>query len=98
MGYTLGMATPPETKQADDRGRVSLGSAFANCTFLVENAGDHIVIRPARVIPEREAWLYDNRDALDRVRVGLAQARDRKFAKGPSLDEARGLAADMHDE
>ena len=98
MGYNEGMATPTETKQADDRGRVSLGSAYANCTFLVENAGDRIVIRPARVIPEREAWLYENRDALDRVREGLAQARDRKFAKGPSLDEARRLAENMHDE
>lgn len=88
----------PETKQADARGRVSLGSVFANRTFLVEMSGDCIVIRPARVIPEREAWLYDNKEALDRVRKGLAQARNQQFAVAPSLEEARRIAAGMPEE
>ena len=92
------MAVTRETKQADDRGRVSLGAAFANRTFLVEQTGDGIIIRLARVIPEQEAWLYENKEALERVRAGLAQARARKFARGPSLDEARRLSAAMPDE
>ena len=87
-----------EMKQADGRGRVSLGSAFANRTFLVEKAGDCIVIRPARVIPEREAWLYENKYALERVREGLAEARNRTFANGPCLEEASRLAAEMPEE
>ncbi len=87
-----------ETKQADGRGRISLGTGFANRTFLMESTDDCIVIRPARVIPEREAWLYENEEALDRVRTGLAQARSRKFAKGPSLQAARVLAEKMGDE
>jgi len=90
------MAT--ETKQADGRGRISLGTGFANRTFLMETSGDCIVIRPARVIPEREAWLYENEEALEQVRTGLAQARDRKFAQGPSLKESRRLAESMGDE
>ncbi len=98
MGYTWNMEAVPETKQADGRGRVSLGMAFANRTLLVETSGDCIVIRPARVIPEREAWLYENKDALAQVREGLAQARERKFASAPSLEEARRLAAEVPDE
>lgn len=96
MGYTSRMRC--ETKQADGRGRISLGTGLANRTFLMETSGDCIVIRPARVIPEREAWLYENEEALDRVRTGLAQARGRKFAKAPSLKAARGLSAEMGDE
>jgi len=98
MGYTRGMPTTRETKQADERGRISLGRSFANCTFLVENAGDGIIIRPARVIPEQEAWLYENQAALAQVRKGLAQARKGQFSTAPSLDEARRLAARMTDE
>ncbi|MBI5763028.1 MAG: hypothetical protein HZA51_05840 [Planctomycetes bacterium] len=92
------MATAPETRQADERGRISLGAEFAHCTFLVENDGGTIIIHPARVIPEREAWLYENETALARVRTGLAQARDKKFAKPPSLDAARRLARRMGDD
>ncbi len=95
MGYTTGMGAQFETKQADERGRISLGMAFANRTFLVENDGDAIIVRPARVIPEREAWLYDNKTALARVRKGLDQARRREFAEAPSLDEAARLADSM---
>lgn len=98
MGYTIDMDATPETKQADERGRISLGKAFANCTFLVERNGDAIIVRPARVIPEQEAWLYENETALMRVRKGLAQAKQREFAKAPSLDEARRLADDMDDQ
>ncbi len=89
------MATTPETKQADERGRISLDAEFANCTFLVENDGGTIIIHPARVIPEREAWLYENETALSRVRKGLAQARAGQFEKPPSLAEARRLAEGM---
>jgi hypothetical protein len=92
------MEAVPETKQADGRGRVSLGLAFANRTLLVETADDCIVIRPARVIPEREAWLYQNKDALAQVRAGLAESRNRKFAKPPSLEDARRLAAEIPEE
>lgn len=98
MGYTSRMAATRETKQTDARGRISLGAGFANRTFLVENAGDCVVIRPARVIPEDEAWLYANKEALDRVREGLAQARRREFVKGPALERALRHAAELMDE
>lgn len=87
-----------QSLQADNRGRISLGTAYANGTFLVEKSDDCIIIRPARIIPEREAWLYKNKKALESVRRGLEQARKRQFGKGISLDEENRIAATMPDE
>lgn len=91
------MKTAPETRQADERGRISLGTGFANRTFLVEREGDAIIFRPARVIPEREAWLYENKAALQEVLEGLERAKRREFVKGPDMDEARRLADSLPD-
>lgn len=87
-----------ETKQADDRGRISLGKSFANRTFLVESSGDRIVISLARVVPEREAWLYENERALKMVQEGLSQARKRQHAKPPDMEKARRFADSIPDE
>ena len=51
----------------------------------------------ARVIPEREAWLYENKEALAAVRNGLAQARSGKAAAGPNLDSDAQIAALLKD-
>jgi hypothetical protein len=50
----------------------------------------------ARVIPEREAWLYANKKALESVTRGIAQAKTRKFRKGP--DRAKALADSIPDD
>lgn len=85
------------TKQADSKGRITLGESFANRTVLVEQRDDEIVLRLARVIPEREAWLYANEKALSGVRRGLAQARNRKFVKGPDMAALERLADQLED-
>jgi hypothetical protein len=87
------------SRQADSKGRITLGEAFANRTVLVEQRDDEIIVRLARVIPEREAWLYENPAALGSVRKGLAQARAGKFAaKDPDLNAAADLADQLQDE
>lgn len=87
------------TKHADSKGRITLGGAFANRTVLVESRGDEIVLRLARVVPEREAWLYDNAKAMNAVRRGLKQARERQFAaRGPDLGNAARLADQLRGE
>jgi hypothetical protein len=48
-------------------------------------------LQRARVIPESEAWLYENQAALASVRRGLKQATARKLSDGPDLNEAPGL-------
>ena len=72
-------------KRADSKGRITLGEAFANRTLLVEEQDGRIILRVARVIPESEAWLYENPAALDAVRKGLQQAKARNLQDGPKL-------------
>jgi len=92
-------ATHALTKNTDARGRITLGESFANRTMIVEERGDEIVLRIARVIPEREAWLYENERALASVRRGLGQAKSGKFAKkGPELGGAKALADQLRDD
>jgi hypothetical protein len=87
------------TKNTDSKGRITLGESFANRTMLIETRGDEIVLRLARVIPERESWLYENTDALASVRQGLKEAKSRTFAKkGPDLRAAASLADQLRDE
>jgi hypothetical protein len=84
-----------QTRNADAKGRVTLGERYANRTLLVEERGDEVVIRLARVIPEREAWLYRNKKAKGMVRRGLGQAKAGQSAKPPNLAAARRLLAKM---
>ncbi len=93
------MARPlTQTKNIDSKGRLTLGEAFANRTVIVEHRGDDIVLHLARVIPESEAWLYDNPIALGAVRRGLNQARLRKLSDGPDLGKAAKLAGKLEDD
>ena len=86
-------------KSADSKGRVALGGHFANRAVIIEHcSNDEVVVRIARVIPEREAWLYENPKALASVRRGLAQARNAGVAKNPpNLKAAAKLAARLED-
>jgi hypothetical protein len=71
-------------KYADEKGRLTLGSEFANMEFLVirQPNGD-VILRPSITIPANEAWLLKNGKALNMVARGLDQASERKFAKSP---------------
>jgi len=95
------MTTRTQTrhKTTDAKGRVTLGGHFANRAVIVEQQSeDAVVVRLARVIPEREAWLYENPKALTAVRQGLDQARKGKVAKQqPDLKAAAKLAAQLED-
>lgn len=88
------MARPiPVTRNTDSKGRIVLGKSYANRTMIVEQHGEAIVLRPARVIPERQAWLYENEKSLVSVRRRLEQARAGSFAgPGPDLAAVRALA------
>ena len=85
-------------KNVDSKGRLTLGEAFANRTVLVEQRGSQLVIQLARVIPEHEAWLYDNPEALASLRRGLNQARAGKVSRpGPDLKASAALAEKLED-
>lgn len=87
-----------QTRNIDSKGRLTLGEAFANRAVIVEDRGDEIVLRLARVIPEREAWLYENPTARDAVRRGLNQARRGELSDGPDLGKAAKLADKLQDD
>ena len=84
------------TRVVDSKGRIALGSRFVGRTVIVDDSDpDRIVVTPAVVIPEREAWLYRNEKALTSVRQGLAEARQRRLSKKPpDLDADAALIAE----
>ena len=90
--------SPPVTKTADLKGRIALGKNFANRHVIVEQISEtEYVIKMARVMPESEAWLYENATALTSVRKGLAQARAGEFVEGPDMDADAAFAAELED-
>lgn len=89
------------TKQADSKGRVTLGPEFANKTLIIEEIEPGVLlVLSAVVIPEREAWLYSNNDALSAVHAGLEQAKAGQFSTSPPDLEADAELADSmgHDQ
>ena len=99
-GFTAGAPSPAVTtmKVTDSKGRVVLGGGFANKTVIVEQLNDtEIIVKLARLIPEQEAWLYENPAALNAVRMGLAQARARELTKGPDLTADSRMIGQLED-
>jgi len=86
-------------KNTDAKGRVTLGGHFANRAVIVEHrSDDEVIVRLARVIPEREVWLYENPKALASVRRGLDQARKGNVTKNPpDMKVAAKLAEQLED-
>lgn len=77
-------------KQVDDRGRISLGQKFANKMVQVQQRDGDVLITMGRFVPEREAWLYENPQALEMVRRGLKES-----IEGAEPAPPPDLAADL---
>ena len=75
----------PALKTIDEKGRLTLGRAFAGRTVEVEREGDALTVKFRRVVPDREAWLWENETAKASVDRGLQQARNRELSDGPDL-------------
>jgi hypothetical protein len=97
--YEMTTRTQASHKNTDSKGRVTLGGRFANRAVIVEQrSDDEVVVRLARVIPEREVWLYKNPKALASVRRGLEQARKGDVAENsPDLKASAKLAKQLED-
>ena len=71
-------------KTADSKGRVTLGAKYAYATLIYEETeGGVIILKPGAVVPQREAWLHNNKVASHLVDRGLWEARERKFSDNP---------------
>ena len=87
------------TKTVDSKGRVALGKEFANCPVMIQRVGpNEIRVIKARVIPEDEAWLWDNEEALGMVKSGIEQAKRHAFADSPPDLDADGFLVDALDD
>lgn len=63
----------------DSRGRITLGTEFTEgvSSFLIvpnPETGD-IILKPYKEVPQHEAWLYENQEALSMVMSGLESAK-----------------------
>lgn len=85
-------------KTIDSKGRLTLGQAFAGKLVEVEDEDDAIVLHFRRVIPEREAWLWENATAKGSVERGLQQARNSELSDGPDLSSAFAFADALAEE
>ncbi|MGH2831451.1 MAG: hypothetical protein ACRDK2_01645 [Solirubrobacteraceae bacterium] len=88
----------PALKTIDEKGRLTLGREFAGRTVRLEQDDDGILIKFYRVVPEREAWLWENETAKAMVDRGLKQARDGELSNGPDLAAAFAFAERLLDE
>ena len=68
--------------QADSKGRVNLGTAFASQFFVVEEIEPgEFMFKKASIIPERELWLHHSPEAKAQVLKGIQQAKNGKLHK-----------------
>jgi hypothetical protein len=88
----------PALKTIDEKGRLTLGQEFAGRTVQIEKDEDGIVVKFYRVVPEREAWLWENETAKGVVDRGLRQAREGELSDGPDLAAAFAFADGLPDD
>lgn len=86
LEWSLAGTKAMTTKQLDSKGRLCLGKEFANRVVIVDDSDPtRIVVVPALVVPEHEAWLYKNPQVHAMVRQGIERARLGKFAATPPV-------------
>ena len=80
---------------ADERGRITLGSIAKSKRYLVScNDAGQLLLTPAVVMPEYEAWLWSNPAALASVRQGLAEAAE---GSGEAVDFSQYADLEIED-
>lgn len=82
----------------DEKGRLTVGREFAGRSARIERDDDRLIVTFHRVVPDREAWLWENEVAKDMVERGLQQARRRDLNDGPDLASALAFADSLPDE
>jgi len=64
-----------ESARLDKRGRLTLGTEVSSRQYRVMiNEAGQILLDPVINIPERELWLWKNREAIDSLKKGMEQA------------------------
>jgi hypothetical protein len=91
--------SPQLTKTADSKGRVTIGKRFANKPVIIEEINEtEVKVSLARVIPEREMWLWQNPEARNTVLSAIGRLQNGEFAENPpDIDADEYLAAQLED-
>ena len=64
-----------ELKRPDSAGRITIGKENKDKLYAVQpQANGDILLSPVVIRHEREAWLFDNPQALESVKRGLEQS------------------------
>jgi hypothetical protein len=86
-------------KTVDSKGRISLGQRFANKPVIIEHLSDtEVKVSLARVIPEREMWLWQNPEARETVLSALERLKRGEFAENPpDLEADEELVSKLED-
>lgn len=65
----------------DSKGRITLGPlAKGISSFIISREDDgRLTLEPYKEVPAREAWLFNNPVAIDKVRKGMADLSDGRF-------------------
>jgi hypothetical protein len=83
-------------RTVDQKGRLTLGRAFANKLVIVNEIADGVIeIVRAKAVPEPELWLHRNPKAIQAVMDGLEQAKSRDLADGPDIKQMAKFADEM---
>lgn len=70
-------ATKLKVLRPDVKGRIALGIlAKGISSFVVEQQNDKIVLTPYAEIPAKEKWLFENKEALCKVKQGLKDSAE----------------------
>ncbi|MFM1841271.1 MAG: hypothetical protein RLZZ490_2 [Cyanobacteriota bacterium] len=84
-----------EIVQPDSRGRIYLGSEVASKLYRAStNDLGQILLEPVVTIPEREAWLFKNPEALSALKQGLQESAEGLTASLGSFAEYADLSVE----
>ena len=87
--------TAAKKARADTKGRIPLGTKAAGKKFsITHNQEGQIILTPLARIPEREAWLYENPEALALFRQGLADVAAGRVGKPQDFSQYADLNLD----
>lgn len=73
--------------QPDAKGRITIGKPRAGVVGYqrIDEPDGRITLVPLAALPASEVWLYEDKEALESVRRGIAQSKARKFGKWGSF-------------
>lgn len=85
-----------DLRRPDNAGRINIGKENCGKIFAVQPQPDgNILLSPVVVMHEREAWLFNNPEALASVRKGIEESAK---GKGTSLGSfAQYMDDDLED-